>query len=149
MLVASGSPHWRGFPAPRRPVVFALSHLAPVVAKLVGHFPGDRLGFGGREARRLMADWSRLARTGRFLPTGASHDFEAALATLACPILAVAIEGDAYSPPAAVERLCAKLPAARLERWQWRAPRAGTRWHFQWARRPDAIADRIAAYLAA
>jgi predicted alpha/beta hydrolase len=63
--------------------------------------------------------------------------------------LAVTIEGDSFAPPAAVERLCGKLAAARLERWRWPAPRAGSRWHFQWARRPEAIADRVAAYVKA
>jgi predicted alpha/beta hydrolase len=147
VLVASGSPYWRGFPPQRRPVVAALAQLAPVVAALVGHFPGDRIGFGGREARRLIGDWARLARTGRFAPSGTGRDFEAALARLACPVLVVTIDGDSFAPPAAVERLCRKLRTARLERWRWRAPRAGSRWHFQWARRPDAIADRVAGYV--
>jgi predicted alpha/beta hydrolase len=149
VLVASGTTHWRAFPARRSPLVAALTQVAPLLAAAVGHFPGDRIGFGGREARRLIGDWARLSRTGRFAPTGARLDFEAALTQLACPVLVVTIDGDSLAPPAAVERLCDKLAAAQLERWRWPAPQAGTRWHFQWARRPDPIADRIATYLAA
>jgi predicted alpha/beta hydrolase len=156
VLVASGSPDWRGFPLHRRPLVAAVTQLAPLVAAAVGHFPGEQVGFGGREARRLVGDWSRLARSGRFSPTGATRDYEAALAELKHPALAIAIEGDAFAPPAAVARLCQKLPAAQLEHRRWLPPRKSSRpsrraetarWHFQWARRPDAIADEVAAYV--
>lgn len=71
-LVASGSVDWR---------VWGLAHLlrtqAVVAAStLIGHFPGDRIGFAGREARGQMCDWaggpapggSRSARRGSTTP---------------------------------------------------------------------------------
>jgi len=47
----------------------------------------------------------------------------------------------------AVDRLCAKLPAAEVERWHYR-PDGGERVdHVRWARRGAAIAERISGWL--
>ena len=60
IMVAAGSIHWR---------LWSVKHLiltqgVALLAHLIGHHPGTRLGFGGREARGVMADWARFARTG-------------------------------------------------------------------------------------
>src|SRR5262249_51405398 len=49
ILVASGSVDFRGWPAAQRPLILAGTQLASAIASLRGHFPGHRVGFGGRE----------------------------------------------------------------------------------------------------
>ncbi|HET8763120.1 MAG TPA: alpha/beta fold hydrolase, partial [Gemmatimonadales bacterium] len=57
VLVASGAPYWRRF---RHGWLIAAAYaLAPALAGLVGHLPGRRIGFGGNEARGVIADWAR------------------------------------------------------------------------------------------
>jgi predicted alpha/beta hydrolase len=147
ILVASGSVHHRGFPAHRRPLVLGGTILASGLARLMGHFPGDKVGFGGREAVRLIADWARLSRTGQLRAAGSDFDFEAGLAAFRRRVLAIDVAGDTLAPRGTVDELCKKMRAADVTRWHFGPAEPGPRWHFQWARRPDEVADRIAAWV--
>jgi predicted alpha/beta hydrolase len=80
LLVASGSPYWRRF---RHGWLIGVAYaLAPLLAGLLGYLPGRRIGFGGNEARGVIADWARTGRTGRYAVVGMPQDFERQLAAL-------------------------------------------------------------------
>ena len=51
----------------------------PLIAGLVGYFPGEKVGFGGREGKTLMKDWGRNALTGRYNLAGTTFNYESAL----------------------------------------------------------------------
>lgn len=68
LLVACGSVDFRGYPGGAALRVLAGSQVAAATAALLGFFPGDRLGFGGRQPRGVIRDWARLARTGELRP---------------------------------------------------------------------------------
>lgn len=148
-LVASGAPYWRRF---RHGALVGLAYAAaPVLAALMGHLPGRRLGFGGNEARGVIADWARSGRTGRYAAAGMATDFEQQLAALELPVFALRLSDDWLGPAASLDWLLGKLP---------RAPRRhelvipddldGRRAdHFGWMKTPDAIAVRIADWIAA
>ena len=70
VLVAAPSVHWRGWDIPLNEGVLAGTQTACAVARVLGYFPGRRLGFGGSEARGVMRDCPRQARTGRYEPRG-------------------------------------------------------------------------------
>ncbi|MEV7569925.1 alpha/beta hydrolase family protein [Streptomyces tanashiensis] len=152
VLVASGSAWWRalGTGADPRPGArwLARSLLCVAVAELLGYWPGHRFGFGGRESVGVMRDWARQMRTGRYGARGTAADYEEALRGVDLPVLAVDVEGDALAPPRAVDHLCAKLPAARVQRWRYRASDAGGRPldHFRWIRHNAGLVERIAAW---
>ncbi|MFD4790595.1 alpha/beta fold hydrolase [Streptomyces sp. NPDC058459] len=147
LLVAAGSVDFRGFGGVARYRVLASTQLVALISALWGFWPGHRLGFGGRQPARLMRDWARLCRTGRLTPAGAGFDYEARLGEVTLPVLAVSVAGDHLAPAGAVDRLCAKLPAADVHRWHYR-PAGGTRVdHVRWARRGEAIAERISLWL--
>ncbi|MCF5929859.1 alpha/beta fold hydrolase, partial [Xanthomonas perforans] len=55
-LVASGSPYWRNFPVPMRYGLPLAFRLLPWLARRQGVLHGRKLGFGGTEARSLIAD---------------------------------------------------------------------------------------------
>jgi predicted alpha/beta hydrolase len=66
ILVASGTAHYRVWPkALRWRAGIAVQAVRAVVA-LLPWYPGRLLGFGGDQPRRLMADWSYNASTGRY-----------------------------------------------------------------------------------
>ncbi|QNG21470.1 alpha/beta fold hydrolase [Rhodococcus triatomae] len=146
MLVASGSPYYRGFPGVRSPGLLMGSAAMSMTASVAGFWPGDRLDVGGfgRQSRVLISDWSRFARTGRIQPTGADIDYEERIARLKLPVLSITVEGDDMAPPASVRNLVAKLPNARLTTWHQPA-RLG---HNGWIRDPGSTVDRIATWLA-
>jgi len=134
-MVGSSTPHWRHY----RRAFLPLSQAFGLVARAVGHFPGERVGFAGREARTMMTDWARFARTGR-LPVG-----EDCLAEVDLPVLAVTVAKDSYAPGRAVRALVEKLPAARVT--EERIEGEGID-HFRWAKNPDSVVPLITDWLA-
>ncbi|MFJ6378502.1 alpha/beta fold hydrolase [Kitasatospora sp. NPDC092039] len=151
VLVASGSAWYRTFGLRAGLRRLALSQFSIVASAAVGHWPGERFGFGGRESARLMRDWARQMRTGRYRVRGAVTDYERALARVDLPVLAVDVQGDELAPPRAVDHLCAKLPSARVERWSYTAEQADGREldHFRWIRHNRGLVERIAPWMLA
>jgi len=150
VLVASCSVHFRGWPLREQPRIFVSTQAAGLLGRVLGHFPGDKVGFGGKQPTSVMRDWSRQARTGVYEPKGARIDYEAALRDVRVPVLAISIEGDTMAPPAAVDRLLAKMPraASTHERSKPDFPVKTTQDpHFKWARNGGAIADRVARFV--
>lgn len=146
-LVASGAPYWRVFP---RGVWIGVAYLlAPWLARLWGYFPGRRLGFGGNEAAGVIADWARSGRSGRYAAAGLGADLERDLAALRLPVLGLSLSEDWLAPPPSLDWLLGKMPAApatrlRLGRAELDGRRAD---HFGWMKTPQAVADRLAAFL--
>jgi predicted alpha/beta hydrolase len=135
-LVACGTPYAPKFGA-LRPLLHLLAAIAGPLGGALGHFPGDRLGFGGRQARTLMREWAQLARTGRF----ASGEDE--LRRVRARVLALPIAGDRYAPPAAVEHLLEKIPHADVTR----ARVARELGHLGWLRQPDEVVERVVSWV--
>ncbi|MFF5209649.1 alpha/beta fold hydrolase [Streptosporangium sp. NPDC000396] len=145
VLVASGTAHHRVFGRGRGAGLYLFGAFASLVVRLVGHWPGHRLGFGGRQPAMLMREWSRLVRTGKFLPVGAGRDLEAALAEVDVPVLAFSVDADFYAPPGAVDGLVAKLSRIAVDRRHYSAEAAGRPdlGHFRWTRAAGPLAGQI------
>lgn len=150
VLVATSSVYYRGWSGARQIGVLGFTQIAALLANVLGHFPGAKIGFGGREARSVVGDWARLARSGRLAPKGADMDYEAALARVELPILAVSIAGDRLAPRRAVDNLVAKMPKARLDRRHLAPEDLGDPRidHFRWARSPAGIVGLIETWMA-
>ncbi len=147
--IASGSVFLACYPRRLQSGIRLLGLLSTVTGAVLGHFPGQRFGFGGREARGVMKDWVHVAHTGRYEPTGSDFNYEAALATLAMPVLALNFQGDSWAPELAASYLLGKLPLCPREQWTWcDADTDGVHLdHFSWTRHPQLLAPRIAAWL--
>lgn len=147
LVVASGSPYWRRF---RYGSLIWLAYvIAPWLAQAVGYLPGRRIGFGGNEARRLIADWARSGRTGRYAATGMADDLEQGLGTVRAPLLALRLADDWLGPEASLAWLLGKMPLADVQAQLITSAdlegRAAD--HFGWMKAPGPLAGRIAAWL--
>jgi predicted alpha/beta hydrolase len=142
VLLASASPWTRGYPWWTRPLVAGLGRTAGLMARRLGVFRGDWLGFGGRQGARLMGEWSRFVAHGR-LGRLEGWDADAALAGLELPLLAVSMRGDRYAPRAAIGELAA-LTRSRLQLERIDSVDGHVPGHFGWLRHPDAVAARLA-----
>lgn len=150
ILVASGSVFFRAYPFPHDLKVLFATQLFAVVSKLVGYFPGNRIGFGGREARGVMADWAYQARWGKYRLGKSVDDVESELAKLSLPVLGVSIENDIMAPPGALAHLTGKLANATVTRRHLakNAANANAADHFRWAREPAFVMDALLPWLA-
>lgn len=149
-LVASGTPYWRSFPAPRGWLLPLVYRFLPWLAQRQGVLHGRRLGFGGTEARGLIADWARVGLVNRYAATGMDADLEADMARFPGPVRGVVLRADWLAPRSSLQALLAKLrnaPAtvAELDRSSLQAPAD----HFSWMRQPSAVAATLASSLAA
>ncbi|MEO6104400.1 MAG: alpha/beta fold hydrolase [Pseudoxanthomonas sp.] len=143
-LVASGSPYWRNFPAPKRYVFPFVFQCVPWLADLCGRLPGRRLGFGGDEARTLIRDWATVGLSNRYAAAGLATDLEAALARVSVEVRAVLLSNDWFAPRSSMQGLLDKLPnststLAMLDRNALGVAAD----HFAWMKRPQAVVDAL------
>jgi predicted alpha/beta hydrolase len=141
-LVASGSPYWRTFPAPKRYVFpFAYQFIA-WLAERRGTLPGRQLGFGGDEARSLMREWVQVGLSNRYAADGLDTDLEAALSTVEADVQAVLLDRDWFAPRRSMQALLDKLPRSLPILAMLDSKALGIRAdHFAWMKQPGAVVD--------
>ena len=143
-LVASGSPYWRTFPAPKRYAFPLAFRAAPWLAELRGALPGRQLGFGGDEARTLIRDWARVGLTNRYAASGMEVDLEAALSRVAVDTHGVLLAQDWFAPRSSMQALLDKLPRSRSRITVLDRETLGVRAdHFAWMKQPQAVVNAL------
>jgi len=153
ILVAAGTPYWRAWPPGQQPRLRRSLWLVAAVLRLWPWYPGDWLGFGGRQPRQLMLDWLGLARSGSFDAMAGLAGIGALLQRARGTVLAIDIEGDGLAPTAATRELRALAPrlevnhvAVSSERLQRESP---ARRHNLWPREPQAVLPHLRRWLQA
>ncbi|WP_394847825.1 alpha/beta fold hydrolase [Pendulispora brunnea] len=151
-LVASGLPYHAGWPGAGSPGIRVFARFMKATSMAVGHYPGERLGFAGREARTVISEWAHAVATGEFsFPTTwtGSVPPEQALARVECPVLAVSLARDKLAPSRSTELLLAKVPRCSVSRIRYQ-PEAGLPEaagnHNRWPRWPDAVATHVSKW---
>lgn len=149
VLIATGSAWYGGFSGFRRVRNLVLSQGIALISRSIGFWPGDFLGFGGRQSRVLMQDWAAQVRTGRYRATGSNIDYEAAMSDVRINVHIIEIEGDMLAPPGCVDHLSRKIPNANVTRWRYSHEMSGTTTlnHFSWARQSPGLAESVAAWI--
>jgi predicted alpha/beta hydrolase len=149
ILIAAGTAYWRDWPAHQRRQARLGFVAVRTAARLLPWYPGTRLGFGGDQPRRLMRDWGRVTREGRYAPEGSDFAYESAARALALPVLSVGIGEDPIAPEGAREALLARVPRSAIARAEIRGVLEHTPWkrHFSWARRPEEAVGAIGEWL--
>jgi len=149
VLLTTATPYYSCFHGITRLQVRFLIASVPLLSALLGYFPGHRLGFGGREARRLMADWLVMARENRYSARGMeSEDLERRVQCDAAPVLAIYCNQDELAPLTAIEGVTRRLHARRIDRYEITSDALGARAdHLSWARQPSIAAAVIARWI--
>lgn len=148
VLIAAGTPYFRAYPGRHAAYVLTASIALRGLSAVLGYLPGRTVGFGGREARRLIAEWARAIRTGRFSFAGEPADLPAAMAAVDLSLLAISLAEDSLAPRASVDHIVRMLPGARLTRLHAERGELGDDVdHFRWARRPDPVARLVASWM--
>lgn len=148
VLVATGVPDARTFPASQRLGVRLFAASMPVLTGVFGYFPGQRLRWAGVEAATLMRQWAGTVRRGDYDAVGIP-DLEAKLRAVSLPALGVRYTGDWLATHASLAALLGKLgPGARSIDVFDQARLGDTPDHFRWLKSPATPAARIAEWLA-
>lgn len=149
VIIAAGTVHFSAWARGGALRILALTQSASIISRLVGHFPGRRIGFAGREARGVIGDWARVARSGRYRVSGSQYDYEAAMTRLEKPLLALGFTADTLAPAKATDALLAKLPRCRRTHLRWSAADTGGAVldHFSWAKRPEFVVPTVSSWI--
>ena len=145
-LIATGSVAWRAW-GRLAPWHLLRSQALLFLTTVVGHFPGQRVGFAGREARTQMTEWARWSRTGRFVvgaEAAAGLDVDAGAARVEVPVLAVSVEGDPLAPRSTTNALAGLFTGAPVTLEHQVLP--VDRPHFDWVREPQVFSDRLRSW---
>lgn len=146
ILVASCSVHYKGWGGLSRIRVGLGTQFAGLVGKVLGYFPGKQIGFGGLEAAGVIADWSRQARTGKYVLGKERLSYEEKLGNVALPVLSITFEGDTLCPNIPAANLYNKFgSASQIEHIHLMPddPRNDHFKHFNWAKKPANIVKMI------
>lgn len=144
VLVASGLPWWRTWDGLGAVKVLAAVWSFAAMARIVGYFPGHRIGFGGREPRTLILQWTSVGRTGSYRVDG--FDGDARLAAAGPPVLAIALPGDTFAPERSVRASLDRLVARDVTFERWSDPPHGGN-HNRWPSAPGFVIERVAAFV--
>jgi predicted alpha/beta hydrolase len=147
IVIGTGSVYWRAFKPARQAGVLAGAQYIGLVSRLRGYWPGGK-AMGGPVAGRVMTDWARHSRTGRYQPYGSTMDYDQLLAELPVPVLAVSLDADPLGPKSTVDWLVAKLTAAKVTRWHLdETSGVRNRGHFAWVRDSEVLSHLLAAWI--
>lgn len=147
VFVACAIPYYQNWSGRRRTWIRLATVVVPIWGFVLGCVPGDRFGFGGKEARTLMRDWAHNARTARYELTGSDVDYESALAELPVDLVTVNIDGDDMAPPNAVDFIFQKLPSAHGVRVEAKLAESRPGAHVRWARDADDVVRAVAGWI--
>lgn len=145
ILVAANSVYYKGWSGKQRYTNLLGYYLFALISRIVGYFPGHKVGFGGKAAKTQLLDWSYVGRNGSYKLIGDQLDYEAALKTLKMPVLAIYIEEDWMSPKAAMEHLYQKFsPTTPITNFTLTRKATGVKLtHFNWVKNSEGIVKTI------
>lgn len=150
VLITSGSVFYKGWKGSEAVKLYSVGHLFYPISKTIGYFPGNVIGFGGREARNIIKDWSYNVISGKYKLSGSSYNYENSLSELEKPTLAISIEKDYLASKKSTENLYGKFNSnsrithLHLSENQTKITPLN---HFSWAKKPEYFVNLIIKWL--
>lgn len=118
VLVASQSGYWRlyrGFEKYR--VGLFVSAVMPLLTRLYGYFPGERVVFGTNLPSGVLYEWSRwCTRAGYFLDDPAMQPVLAHARTLSAHVSLIGLTDDPWATPEAIDAIVPAFSSASISR---------------------------------
>ena len=115
---------------------------------LLGYFPGNKIGFAGREARSLMRDWQNLAQDNHFKVKGITNTLEQKIAAYSGEVLCLCFERDDLATRKASTILLEKMPQAHVTYHMLSDEDInGEATHFGWTKTPHRVSQRIGEWV--
>lgn len=147
-LVASCLLHAKGWKGKYRAGIWMANLVYPVVASMLGYFPGKVMGLGGTEAKTVIKDWASIIPKGKFRLRNDEFNYEEGLQKLETPITAISFEADWLAPKDSVANFLAKVPNShQKEHFHLSGTEYGNEKlnHFTWAKTPAWLVNYISS----
>lgn len=143
VLVGSGAPYWRSYRWPMSWVTRGFGTVVAASSRVLGYFPGSRLGFGGNQGQTLMRQWSRFLASGSLaVAHWRDDDWRRRLRQLPVPLRAIHVPGDGYAPKASIGHLLTEVGSRSPVET---ADVEGAPGHFGWLKMPEGIVRQVLA----
>ena len=143
VLLAGGSNYYGAMPPLQRFTRQLGLRTVRLINQTLRFFPGDKLGFGGRQPFNMIRDWTHEALTGKYRVQGDAVDYDRELDRLTLPVLMVSLQGDALVPRPCADYLARKLTRAAVCQIELRAEDGAAYHHFRWVKKPAAILAHV------
>ena len=134
---------WSGWDAIKVNIAIRVFH---PLSQLIGYFPGNVIGFGGREARGVMKDWCKNGLSGQYSLLHSNFDYELALRQTKQEILCVTFTGDELATSKAAQNLYNKFhPTTKIQHLHLDAQelKLNKPYHFGWTKHPERFSNMI------
>jgi predicted alpha/beta hydrolase len=148
VLLAGGSNYYGAMPRGKRFTRYVGLRTVRTIDQLLRFFPGDKLGFGGRQPLNMILDWTHEALTGKYRVKGDATDYDRDLEQLEMPVLMVSLRGDALVPRPSADYLARKLTRAQVAQIELLAE-SGAYHHFRWVKQPAPILAHVDSWIGA
>lgn len=140
ILSAACTVHYKAWKFPYNLGVLMGTQAGRVLVKLLGYFPGKKVGFAGTEAKNVILDWAYVGRTGKYKPIGDDFDYEDNFKNIRIPVLALSFENDRLAPLKAVKELVDKMEHAQVHTHHFNNKKYD---HFNWVKMNEELVDKI------
>jgi predicted alpha/beta hydrolase len=149
VLLAGGSNYYGAMPPGQRLTRRFGLRIVRIINQVLRFFPGDKLGFGGRQPFNMMRDWTGEALTGKYRVKGDPADYDRELEQLTVPVLMVSLNGDTLVPRSSADYLATKLPRADVAQVELCAEDGSAYHHFRWVKKSDPILGHVDQWIGA
>lgn len=150
ILITSCNVHYKGWKSWAAKKIYIAAKIFYPISKIIGFFPGNIIGFGGKEARSVMKDWSNNGLSGTYNIVNSNFDYEIALKTLCLPGLSISIENDFLASKKSVENLYKKFNSeSNIKHIHLAANDKNILPlnHFSWTKEPDYFSEIIKKWI--
>ena len=146
ILITSCSVHYKGWNKWASLKLRFAGTMFNSISKIIGYFPGNKIGFAGKESRTVIKDWSYNVRNGEYRLANSDYDYEKALKRLNKPVISISIKNDYLASRKAVENLYNKFSTeSDIYHLHLTPEETGISPlnHFTWAKKPEYFSEII------
>ncbi len=150
ILITSSSVYYKGWEKWNAVKIQIAGKLFYPISKIFGYFPGNVIGFGGKEAKNVMKDWCFNAVEGEYRLTNSKFNYENSLSKFTKHVLSISVENDDLASKKSVENLYNKFNSeAKVLHLHLNSDETGISPldHFSWARDPKYFIEIIAKWV--
>ncbi len=150
ILIASCSVYYKGWNKRTSLKLFFAGKVFYPLSRIFGYFPGNIIGFGGKEAQFVMKDWCFNTINGKYQITNSNFDYEKSLSELCKNVLTISIENDYLASKDAVENLYRKFNyKSNIEHLHLTEKETKIKPlnHFSWAKEPTCFSEIIEKWI--